>query len=59
VPHNVSIYTDESASEAIFVGELLNAEGSITYDFTAPGPGEYYFHCDVHPQQMFGTVIIE
>jgi plastocyanin len=59
VPHNVSLYTDESASEAIFVGEIQPGEGEITYEFTAPAAGEYYFHCDVHPQQMFGTVIIE
>lgn len=59
VPHNVSIYTDETASEVIFSGDILNSVGTITYEFTTPPPGEYYFQCDVHPQQMFGTVIIE
>ncbi len=30
-----------------------------TTTFTAPAtPGSYYFHCDVHPQQMTGHLVV-
>ncbi len=47
--HNVAIYTDETLSEEIFVGELFTGPETQEYEFAAPDPGEYYFHCDVHP----------
>ena len=56
-PHNVSIY-EEEGGEAIFTGEILDTEGEITYEFTTPGAGTYYFQCDVHPVQMQGRVIV-
>jgi plastocyanin len=57
VPHNVSIY-EEEGGEAIFTGEILNTEGEITYEFTTPEAGTYYFQCDVHPAQMQGRVVV-
>jgi plastocyanin len=58
VPHNISIYEDDSASKAIFEGELIT-DDSTTYSFEVPDkPGEAYFQCDVHPN-MNGTVTIE
>ncbi|MDQ3107389.1 MAG: cupredoxin domain-containing protein [Actinomycetota bacterium] len=57
VPHNVSIY-DAKGGDAIYTGEILNTEGDITYDFTTPEAGSYYFQCDVHPDQMNGEVLV-
>ena len=57
VPHNVSIY-DEEGGEPIFTGEILNSEGEISYEFTTPEAGTYYFQCAVHPDQMQGRVIV-
>jgi plastocyanin len=56
VQHNVAIYTDESASQPLFKGELVTGVASVVYSFTAPPPGSYYFHCDVHPT-MNGSVV--
>ncbi len=37
-------------------GEIIDGGGmTTTVTFTTPGPGEYYFLCDLHPDQMFGT----
>ena len=47
--HNIAIYTDESASEAIFQGQPFPGVATETYTVPAVAPGEYYFHCDVHP----------
>ena len=55
VPHNVAIYTDESAAEGLFVGDVVDGPRTVTYDVPALDPGTYYFRCDVHPQ-MNGTV---
>ncbi len=58
VPHNVAVYTDSSAAEAIFVGEVITGPTRVTYTFTAPGtPGNYFFRCDIHPS-MHGAFIV-
>jgi plastocyanin len=55
--HNVAIYTDESASDALFQGEIITGVDSIEYPIPAIPEGSYYFHCDVHPN-MNGTVTV-
>lgn len=57
VPHNWAMYTDESASQEIFVGEIFPGPEVREHAFTTPEPGEYYFRCDVHPN-MQGTVTV-
>jgi plastocyanin len=56
IPHNIAIYTDDSASESLFVGELITGPASIDYELPALDAGEYFFRCDVHPTTMVGTV---
>jgi plastocyanin len=56
VLHNFSLYTDRSAREKIFVGELIAGPATKEYVFTAPTKaGTYYFRCDAHPETMTGT----
>ena len=58
VPHNVAVYTDSSAADAIFVGEVVTGPTRTTYTLTAPEtPGNYFFRCDVHPS-MHGAFIV-
>jgi plastocyanin len=58
IPHNVAIHTDESASDALFVGEIFQGVETKTYDVPSLEPGTYFFHCDVHPTQMTGTFVV-
>ena len=56
-PHNVSIYADDTLVENVFRGDLVDGPASIDYQVPALRPGEYYFHCDVHPS-MNGTISV-
>ena len=55
----MAIYTNASASTALFKGSLLNAPGSVTYDVKALPAGTYVFRCDVHPAQMTGVFVVK
>jgi plastocyanin len=54
-PHNLAIYTSEDATRVIFQGNVVVGGEKGQYRFMAPGPGTYFFRCDIHPQ-MKGTV---
>jgi plastocyanin len=56
-PHNVAIYTDESARESVFVGDLISST-TVVYQVPAIEPGAYFFRCDLHPE-MNGTILVE
>ena len=58
IPHNVSVYADDTAAEAIYEGEVIPGPATIEYSFPAPEPGTYYFQCDVHPN-MNGDFVVE
>jgi plastocyanin len=55
VAHNVSIYRRNG--ESLFTGEVITGPGVIEYAIPALATGSYQFVCDVHPQQMTGTLV--
>ena len=57
VPHNVAIYTDSSAGQSLFVGEVFAGPGERTYAVPAIPAGSYFYRCDVHPTQMTGMLV--
>jgi plastocyanin len=58
-PHNFVLFGGPDAtSPALFTGPIITGPATTQYPFTAPGPGTYFFHCEVHPQQMTGTVTV-
>ena len=54
IPHNVAIYTDSSAKQALFVGTIFNGPRIMDYRVPALPAGTYFFRCDVH-HNMTGT----
>lgn len=58
VPHNIALYTDDSAAEALFQGEVITGPATTDYQIPPLPPSEAYFRCDVHPT-MNGTVRVE
>lgn len=59
VPHNVAIFTDPSATKPLFTGALVTGPRTVTYVVHALPAGTYYFRCNVHPTQMFGTFFVK
>jgi plastocyanin len=58
LPHNVAIYTDSSAAQSLFVGETFPGVAERTYDLEPQEAGDYFFRCDVHPDQMTGAFAV-
>jgi plastocyanin len=54
LPHNVSIYTDASASTSLFVDPPFPGPKTKIYSVKAIPAGTYFFRCDVHTN-MTGT----
>jgi len=55
-PHNIAVYADASADDALFVGEIFGGPASRQYGLPALAAGTYFFRCDVHPE-MRGTLV--
>jgi plastocyanin len=58
MPHNISIYVEEGGDE-IVIGDVINEGETIEVEVPALDAGEYFFVCDVHPQEMTGSVVVE
>jgi hypothetical protein len=60
VLHNVAFYTNNRATQSIFVGQTFPGPAVVEEKFTSPpNPGNYYFRCDVHPDTMTGTFEVQ
>ena len=55
VAHNVSIYRGDG--ESLLTGEIFTGPRVIEYTIPALAAGRYQFVCDVHPQEMTGTLV--
>jgi plastocyanin len=57
IQHNVSVYPSATdLTSPIEQGEIITGPATADYKVPALKAGEYYFHCDVHPTQMNGTL---
>jgi plastocyanin len=56
VQHNVAVFQGADASAPlVFRGDLVTGVATANYPVPALQPGDYFFHCDVHPT-MHGTI---
>lgn len=59
VAHNIRVFNGQDASAPLlFPGDLVTGPATVDYTFDAPPPGAYFFHCDVHPTTMRGTLTL-
>ena len=56
-PHNIDVYTKKGGDS---IAKTDPQEGPVqeTLDVPALDAGSYYFQCDIHPTQMFGTLTV-
>jgi plastocyanin/heme-degrading monooxygenase HmoA len=60
VPHNLH-FLDKKGGATLTgttAGEIVTGGGGYAIKFT-PSAGTYYYQCDVHPDQMFGTLNVK
>lgn len=58
-PHNIAIFPSASnLTTVLFRGTITPGGQQVKYEVGKLKPGTYYFHCDVHPQQMTGSVTV-
>jgi plastocyanin len=58
IPHNIHVFMgDGPGGESVDMTEIASGptRESLTVQLSA---GTYFFHCDVHPNQMKGTLIV-
>ena len=61
VLHNIAFLTEEGGellSPDAVTSEFIAGGSSEEFTFTAPGPGTYYFLCELHPTEMNGTFTV-
>jgi cytochrome c oxidase subunit 2 len=58
IPHNIAFFEGSDASAPRLAStEIVTGPGALeSVTFTTPAAGTYYYHCDVHPTQMFGDL---
>jgi plastocyanin len=62
VQHNVVIFQEDPATNTsqtpLFTGALVTGPAKTTYRVPVLGEGSYFFHCEVHPSTMTGTITV-
>jgi plastocyanin len=56
-PHNIDIF-DEQGGTSLASTPVQNGPTKETLPVNALDAGSYFFQCDVHPQQMTGTLAV-
>lgn len=46
-------------AKQLFQGDQVTGPRMQTYELNALPAGTYHFRCDFHPDQMFGTLLVE
>jgi plastocyanin len=61
LPHNVNFFNgpDNSAPSLGATAVVTGPGAPEEVSFTTPGPGDYYFWCDVHQSAMSGTLHVD
>jgi plastocyanin len=57
IPHNVNVFT-EQGGDSLGATELTPGPDTQELDLEPLDEGSYYFQCDAHPTQMFGTLAV-
>ena len=60
IPHNVVIFQEDPETNTtqtpLFTGALITGPATTTYRVPVLSEGSFFFHCEVHPNTMTGTI---
>jgi plastocyanin len=59
LPHNIAILESHSAATSMAKIEPFQGPGVQTINVGPLRPGNYAFHCEVHPQAMSGVFVVK
>ncbi len=59
LPHNIAILESHSATSSMAKIEVFQGPGVQTINVGPLRPGNYAFHCEVHPQAMSGVFVVK
>jgi plastocyanin len=60
VGHNVVIFDGpDDAAPVVFQGQVITGPTKATYPVKPLAAGDYFFHCEIHPTTMTGTLKVE
>ena len=63
VGHNVAVFSADPlanpSAKNFFAGTVVTGVTTTSYDVGKLPPGSYFFHCDVHPTTMTGTLTVK
>lgn len=58
--HNIAIFEGTDATgENLFRGDIFEGGDTKTHRVDPLEAGIYFFHCDVHPEEMTGQFVVE
>ena len=57
--HNLAFLTSHSASEVMFRADIFAGPKTSTFTMGPFKPGNYAFHCEVHPTLMSGSFTVK
>ena len=70
-PHNIQIFAGPEPGGDLLTGctagcpgdtvesDIITGPTQVTLTFTTPGPGEYYYDCILHPNEMNGILVVQ
>jgi plastocyanin len=63
VSHNIGVFSDDPikdpSAKTFFTGDIVSGPTTTDYAVGKLAPGSYFFHCDVHPTTMTGTLTVK
>jgi plastocyanin len=61
IPHNIHVFEGaDNTAPSLGATEVVTGPDAVEdLTFTTPGPGDYYFLCDVHGPSMAGTLHVQ
>ncbi len=59
IAHNIVFLESHAATDVFFRADIFSGPRTTTHNVGALRAGNFAFHCEVHPTQMRGTLVVK